>query len=51
MKSVFYKLKIFEGEFLRRYIARVRGIDAQGRSGPWSDFSRIYVFEEEEPEP
>lgn len=45
------QVQVFEGEFLRRYIARVRGIDAQGRSGPWSNFSPIYVFEEEEPEP
>jgi hypothetical protein len=45
------QVQVFEGEFLRRYIARVRGIDAQGRSGPWSNFSQVYVFEEEEPEP
>jgi len=42
---------LFEGEFLRRYISRVRGVDGQGRRGPWSNYSQIYVFEEEEPEP
>lgn len=42
---------VFEGAFLRRYISRVRGIDGQGRSGPWSNYSQIHVFEEEEPEP
>jgi len=42
---------LFDGQFLRRYLSRVRGIDAQGRTGPWSNYSQIYVFEEEEPEP
>lgn len=42
---------VFEGEFLRRYVSRVRGVDDQGRRGSWSLFSQIYVFEEEEPEP
>lgn len=42
---------VFEGDYLRRYIARVRGVDDQQRRGPWSGYSPIYVFEQDEPEP
>lgn len=41
----------FDGTFLRRYVARVRGQDALLRWGPWSNFSPIADFEEDEPEP
>ena len=41
----------FDGEYLRRYVARVRGQDALNRWGLWSNFSPVSVFEEDEPEP
>jgi len=41
----------FEGEYLRRYVARVRAFDSMQRPGPWSNFSPVSVFEEDEPEP
>jgi hypothetical protein len=38
-----------DGAYLRRYVARVRGIDADGDEGPWSAWSSIYAFEVEDP--
>jgi len=45
------QLHEFGGEHLRRYVARVRGRDAQLRWGLWSNFSPVTVFEADEPEP
>jgi hypothetical protein len=38
-------------EFAHRYQGRVAGIDAQGRQGPWSDWSPVYVRESSVPQP
>lgn len=40
-----------DGDYLRRYVARVRGVDADGDEGQWSDWSAIYAFEVADPEP
>ena len=39
------------GDYLRRYVARVRGLDAEGDEGLWSDWSTVYAFEVEDPQP
>lgn len=39
-----------DGEFWKRYRARVRAEDAMDRVGPWSDWSEPKAFEEPEPE-
>lgn len=38
-------------DYARRYQARVRGLGGQGAPGPWSDWSVVYSFEVEDPEP
>jgi hypothetical protein len=37
------------GQYLRRYVARVRGVDVDGDEGAWSDWSTIYSFEAPDP--
>ena len=38
-------------EFAHRYQARVAGIDALGRQGPWSNWSPVYDRESSIPQP
>ena len=38
-------------QFVHQYQARVAGIDARGRQGPWSDWSPIYDRESSVPQP
>jgi hypothetical protein len=38
-------------EYTRLYMVRVCGIDAQGRAGPWSQWTPPYAFEVADPEP
>jgi hypothetical protein len=40
-----------EGDYFREYQARVRGLDADGDEGPWSEWSDVKGFEADEPEP
>ncbi len=40
-----------DGDYLRRYVSRVRGVDADGDEGPWSVWSVAYAFEVDDPEP
>ena len=40
-----------DGSYLRRYVARVRGVDADGDEGPWSQWSPVAVFEVADPPP
>jgi hypothetical protein len=37
------------GEYLRRYVARVRGVDVDGDEGPWSEWSEVASFEISDP--
>jgi hypothetical protein len=38
-------------EYARRYQGRVAAIDAQGRQGPWSEWSPVYDRESSVPQP
>jgi len=40
-----------DGEYNHEYKARVRGLDADGDAGPWSDWSPLIDFEVDEPDP
>jgi hypothetical protein len=40
-----------DGDYMREYRARVRGIDADGDEGPWSPWSPLVAYEVEDPEP
>ncbi len=40
-----------DGDYMREYRARVRGVDADGDVGPWSAWSPLVTFEVEDPEP
>ena len=40
-----------DGDYMREYQARVRGLDADGDAGPWSGWSDLVAFEVDDPEP